>query len=242
MKEIDDLRAELDGIDDQIVDLAARRLAVVARIGALKAQNDRALFDRERERVVLERARRRARERGIPEEVGEAVVHTLVEAFILVSLATDVADPVQRLMAIHASAASGKKVTGQAKSAIPTDFPSFGAPWLMSGLALLYGRSRLADKLPPLANVVISNVPGPQVPLYLAGAKIATYTPVSIPAHGMALNITVQSYNGVLEFGLTACRRAVPDIGDLADCVANMRVPPGCSGCQPPRLVSRTSP
>lgn len=138
-------------------------------------------------------------------------------SFILVSLATQIDDPVERLKAIHSSAAAGKKVSGEVKGAIPTDFPSFGAPWLMSGMASLYGRSRLADRLPPLANVVISNVPGPQFPLYLAGAKVATYAPVSIPGHGMALNITVQSYNGVLEFGLTACRRAVPDIGDLAD-------------------------
>jgi len=138
-------------------------------------------------------------------------------SFILVSLATDVADPVDRLRAIHASAATGKKLTGEVKGAIPMDFPSFGAPWLMSGLASLYGRSRLADSLPPVANVIISNVPGPQVPLYLAGARIATYSPVSIPAHGVSLNVTVQSYNGQLEFGLTACRRALPDVADLAD-------------------------
>lgn len=138
-------------------------------------------------------------------------------SFILVKLATDHADPLQRLKAIHASANAGKQVSGQVKGAIPMDFPSFGAPWLMTGLASLYGRSRLADRLPPLANVVISNVPGPQAPLYLAGAKIASYSPVSIPAHGMALNITVQSYDGKMEFGLTACRRAVPDVADLAD-------------------------
>jgi WS/DGAT/MGAT family acyltransferase len=138
-------------------------------------------------------------------------------SFILVGLATEISDPVERLKAINASATAGKKVSGEVKGAIPTDFPSFGAPWLMSGLASLYGRSRLADRLPPLANVIVSNVPGPQFPLYLAGARIATYAPVSIPSHGMALNITVQSYNGTLEFGLTACRRAVPDIGDLAD-------------------------
>jgi diacylglycerol O-acyltransferase / wax synthase len=142
-------------------------------------------------------------------------------SFILVSLATDIKDPLERLRAIHASAASGKQVTGQVKGAIPMDFPSFGAPWLMTGLASMYGRSRLADRLPPLANVVISNVPGPQAPLYLARGRIATYSPVSIPAHGMALNITVQSYNGVVEFGLTACRRAVPDIADLADYIVD---------------------
>ncbi len=138
-------------------------------------------------------------------------------SFMMVSLATDIKDPLARLQAIHASAASGKKVSGQVKGAIPMDFPSFGTPWLMSGLASLYGRSRLADRMPPVANVTISNVPGPQAPFYLAGAKVATYSPVSIPAHGMALNVTVQSYNGAMEFGLTACRRAVPDIGDLGD-------------------------
>jgi len=102
------------------------------------------------------------------------------------------------------------------KSVMPTDFPSLGAPWLMSGLVSLYGRSRLADKMAPIANVVISNVPGANVPLYLAGGRMMTYFPVSIVVHGVALNITVQSYDGNLDFGLIACRRAVPDIRDLA--------------------------
>ena len=87
----------------------------------------------------------------------------------------------------------------------------------MAGLALLFGRSRISDSLPPVANVAISNVPGRHVPLYMAGAKLATYYPVSIPSHGVALNITVQSYNGSLDYGLTACRRAVPDVDDLVD-------------------------
>lgn len=138
---------------------------------------------------------------------------------MLVSLATDISDPLERLAAIHESSSEGKKLTGNVKAAIPMDFPSLGMPSLVSGLASLYGRSGLADKLPPIANVAISNVPGPSFPLYFAGARLATYFPVSIPGHGMALNMTVQSYNGSLEFGLTACRRAVPDIADLADYV-----------------------
>jgi WS/DGAT/MGAT family acyltransferase len=140
-------------------------------------------------------------------------------SMMLVSLATDISDPLARLAAIHDSSSEGKKLTGNVKAAIPTDFPSLGVPSLMAGLAALYGRSGLPDKLPPVANVAISNVPGPSFPLYFAGAKLATYYPVSIPGHGMALNMTVQSYNGSLEFGLTACRRAVPDIADLADYV-----------------------
>ncbi len=133
------------------------------------------------------------------------------------SLATNIADPIERLMAINASANVGKKLQLTVKGAMPTDFPSLGVPWIMTGLVSLYGRSRLANQLPPVANVAISNVPGPQFPLYFAGAKLAGFFPVSIPGHGIALNITVQSCNGSLEVGLTACRRAVPDVADLAD-------------------------
>jgi len=59
-------------------------------------------------------------------------------------------------------------------------------------------------------------VPGPQAPLYLAGARLLTLYPVSIPTHGIALNLTVQSYCGALDFGLTACRRTVPELAKLA--------------------------
>jgi hypothetical protein len=78
---------------------------------------------------------------------------------------------VERIKAISESSAAAKSLMGNVKAAIPTDFPSFGAPWLMSGLASMYGRSRLADRLPPVANLVISNVPGAQVALHFAGAS-----------------------------------------------------------------------
>lgn len=136
---------------------------------------------------------------------------------VTMNLASDRADPLQRLRAIAVSSGNAKALLGRVKAAIPTDFPMLAAPWLLSGLASLYGRSRLANVLPPLANVVISNVPGVPVQLYFAGAKIISYYPVSIPAHGMALNVTVESYNGRLDYGLIGCRRAVPDIADLAD-------------------------
>lgn len=137
-------------------------------------------------------------------------------SMMLVNLATDQADPKKRMRAIIKSSTDMKVTLSSVKSVLPTDFPSIGAPWLMSGLVSLYGRSKLADKMPPIANVVISNVPGPRVPLYLAGARMTTYFPVSIVTHGLALNITVQSYNGALDFGLIACRRAMPDVQDFA--------------------------
>ncbi|HSV51885.1 MAG TPA: WS/DGAT domain-containing protein, partial [Burkholderiaceae bacterium] len=133
-----------------------------------------------------------------------------------ISLASTIADPLQRLQAIRQSSAAAKAMTASMKSVIPTDFPSLGAPWLISGMASLFGRSKVANRLPPITNVAISNVPGPKFALYLAGARMLTYYPVSIAVHSMALNITVQSYNGSLDFGLTACRKALPDLPELA--------------------------
>ena len=131
------------------------------------------------------------------------------------SLASDIKDPIARLHAIRGSSETVKAVLNEMKTQLPTDFPSIGAPWLFSAMANMLARSRLANSMPAFANVVISNVPGPNISLYFAGAKqISTY-PVSIPYHGMALNITLQSYNGWLDFGLIGCRRAMPDIADL---------------------------
>jgi WS/DGAT/MGAT family acyltransferase len=134
---------------------------------------------------------------------------------VLATLATDLADPVARLAAIHASANAGKVLTSRARSVIPTDFPSLGAPWLLGAISSVYGRAQSLAAFPPLTNVVISNVWGPQSPLYLAGARMLTYWPVSIVMHGLGLNITVQSYCGSLDFGLIAARRTVPDMAPL---------------------------
>ena len=148
-------------------------------------------------------------------EAGNTEIRNQVSG-MLCSLATDVADPLERLKAIHASSVEAKEFSGKIKDVTPRDFSIFGARIVLQGAMGLYGRSGLADRLPPSANVVISNVPGPQTPLYLAGARLTTLYPVSIPTHGVALNLTVQSYCGALDFGLTACRRTVPELPKLA--------------------------
>jgi hypothetical protein len=66
-----------------------------------------------------------------------------------------------------------------------------------------------------VANVVVSNVPGPPVPLYLAGAKMLEYYPVSIVTHGLALNITIHSYAGNLDYGLIAAKKEVPKLAKM---------------------------
>ncbi|MDP1734659.1 MAG: wax ester/triacylglycerol synthase family O-acyltransferase [Sulfuritalea sp.] len=135
----------------------------------------------------------------------------------LVNLATNVADPQKRLQAIRDSAGATKSVARQAKSVIPTDIPLIGVPWLLGALASLYGRSSVVDTLPVLANVLVSNVPGPPVPLYVGGLRMTGYWPLSIVEHGVGLNITLMGYAGNLCLGFVVARCAVPDARQLAD-------------------------
>ena len=135
---------------------------------------------------------------------------------MLVSLATHIADPLKRLAAIHAASNRAKMLTGSMKSAIPTDMPSLGVPWLMAAGAALYRKAAEARRIPVIANVIVSNVPGPQVSLYMAGLEMRAYYPVSIVTHGLALNITIISYNGSLDFGLVADRKAMPNLRRFA--------------------------
>lgn len=156
---------------------------------------------------------------GVPVSLREAGDDTANNqaSMILVSLATDITDPVQRLKAINASSTSSKSTMNRFKAVILDDFPTFAAPWLVSGIASMVGRSGLVNLLPPAANVAISNVAGAPFPMYFAGALVTSYYPVSIASHGTALNVTVQSYNGRMDYGLIACRRAVPDITEIGD-------------------------
>ncbi|MDP1901958.1 MAG: wax ester/triacylglycerol synthase family O-acyltransferase [Rubrivivax sp.] len=138
----------------------------------------------------------------------------------LVNLGTHLADPLRRLAHIKAASAAMKSTMGRLRSILPTDYPSLGMPWLIEAATALYGKARVADRIPQVANLVISNVPGPAVPLYMAGAHMLTNYPTSIIVHGMALNITVQSYDRSLDFGLMADDQAMPDVRELADAIA----------------------
>jgi WS/DGAT/MGAT family acyltransferase len=126
-------------------------------------------------------------------------------------LPTDEPDPILRLRRIHAATGKIKQRVATFSELIPTDFPGLAAPFWATGLSRLWKQGRLSERLPPLANLVISNVPGPPVPLFLAGARVAEYYPLSIVTHGLGLNITVQSYAGSLEFGVLSCPDALPN-------------------------------
>ena len=135
----------------------------------------------------------------------------------LVSLGTHIADFKRRFAHVKAATAAMKATMGGLKSVLPTDFPSIGVPWLMEALTALYGRAKVAERIPVFANLTISNVPGPEVPLYIAGARVLSNWPTSICVHGVGLNITVQSFDQHLDFGLMADAQAMPDVRSLAD-------------------------
>src|SRR4051812_24112089 len=130
---------------------------------------------------------------------------------ILCNLATDIADPGDRLAAIHASMQQGKDLfAGLNQVQASAISAAMMAPLLLSMVP-----GGVAQLAPPPFNLIISNVPGPQQPLYFNGARLTGVYPLSIPTAGQALNITVTSYAGNMEFGLTGCRRSVPHLQRL---------------------------
>lgn len=125
----------------------------------------------------------------------------------------------QRLETIIGESTKSKELSHPMRALMPhlSNVSMLGAPILVQILALLYSRSNLSDVLPPQANVTISNVPGPRQTLYAAGAELLHIFPTSIPAHGLALNITVQSYCDQLDFGFIAGANVIPNLRPMAD-------------------------
>lgn len=129
---------------------------------------------------------------------------------VMVRLATDLADPADRLATISRSMKDGKEALS---SMTPTQIVAMSALGMAPSLVIpMLGLQRVVS--PPF-NLIISNVPGPRVPHYWNGAKLVGNYPVSIPINGMALNITCTSYAGNMGFGLTGCRRTVPRLQRL---------------------------
>jgi diacylglycerol O-acyltransferase / wax synthase len=134
-------------------------------------------------------------------------------SMMLSNLATDVADPVERLEKVRASMDAGKdRLAGTTQMQLVEYAGLLLAP-LATG-QLVRG---LATRQPPLFNVIISNVPGPRDPLYWNGLRLTGMYPLSAIADGYALNITLVSYDGNLEFGITADRTALPRVQRLID-------------------------
>ena len=131
--------------------------------------------------------------------------------FIIATLGTDIEDPLERLAAIRASVKAAKAhVQGLPRAAMTQYTIALMAPTILSLLSGLGGRTR------PVFNITISNVPGPDKPLYFRGAELLANYPVSVVTHGQALNITCHSYAGHMAFGFTGCHSTLPHMQHIA--------------------------
>jgi WS/DGAT/MGAT family acyltransferase len=132
-------------------------------------------------------------------------------------LATELDDPVERLFAVKEVMSGAKLVHRDIGGETLEEWAEFLAPSVLSGGARLYGRLRLAERMPPIYNLVVSNVPGPKFPLYIAGSRLVGMYPMGPIFDGAGLNVTVLSYLDAIDIGLMACREMVPELWNLAD-------------------------
>lgn len=132
-------------------------------------------------------------------------------SFIVATLGTDVEDAAERLDVIRASVRHAKEhVQSLPREAMMQYTVLLMAPTIVTLLSGIGGRTR------PMFNITISNVPGPDKPLYFRGARLEAIYPASIVTHGQALNITCESYAGFMNFGFTGCHASVPSLQKLA--------------------------
>src|SRR5947208_666286 len=162
---------------------------------------------------------------------------------MICSIATNVEDPKARLEAIIAQSTKSKEMSHPLRALMPqvSNLSMLGAPIVVQIMALLYSRTNLSDVLPPAANVTISNVPGPRQTLYAAGAELLHIFPVSISTHGLALNITVQSYRDQLDFGFIAGANIIPHVQVLCDLLPEEFAALQAAFAPPPDLTSAAS-
>ena len=138
---------------------------------------------------------------------------------IIAEIPTHIDDPIERVRAVHESMVASKQLFDAIPASSLTEFASFPPPAVFTRAMRMATRFQLGNRFQMPVNVTISNVPGPRQPLYSAGSKLLHYYPVSTIAEGQGLNITVQSYLDVLDFGLVSCRELVPDVWDLTDMI-----------------------
>lgn len=131
-------------------------------------------------------------------------------------LESNIEDPAERLQVI----AEGNSVAKQHSSAISAtllqDWSQFAAPAVFGAAMRVYASSRLSGAR-PVHNLVVSNVPGPQMPLFMLGCEVTAMYPLGPIFHGSALNMTVMSLSGKLNVGIVSCPELLPDLWNMAD-------------------------
>ncbi|WP_194819185.1 wax ester/triacylglycerol synthase family O-acyltransferase [Nocardia sp. XZ_19_385] len=159
---------------------------------------------------------------SVPVSVHEQSRHTAginKVSSLFSELGTDIADPVQRLRKVAEANQSAKDEHDLVGADFLQDWSKYAPPNTFQLAARVYSSLKLAEHHPVVHNLVVSNVPGPPMPLYFLGIKVDGMYPFGPVFHGAGLTITVLSNNGDLDFGFIACKELVPDIAALADAV-----------------------
>ncbi len=136
---------------------------------------------------------------------------------MFVHLPVHLADPVDQLRLIHEGTEGAKEVQSAVGAHMISDVVELMPPTLFGYLSRLYSQVGIADRLAPVHNLIVSNVPGSPVPLYFAGARVVGMYPFGPLMEGTGLNITVLSNDKDLHIGLIACPELVPHLDDLLD-------------------------
>jgi WS/DGAT/MGAT family acyltransferase len=133
---------------------------------------------------------------------------------MLAALPTHLDDPVGRLAVTRRVTMVAKSQQAFIPQGLVDEVSDFAPPAFTARAAKMLFASKVLHRLPAF-NVVISNVPGPNIPIYLAGAKVLAHIPVSVVTDGIGLNVTVIGYLDQLHFGLIAAREVVPDLDSI---------------------------
>lgn len=136
---------------------------------------------------------------------------------MFVRLPVQLDDPIEALRTINAETKAAKVMQSAIGADALQDVLQFIPPTLFNRAMRLYSGWNLADRHRPVHNLIVSNVPGPPIPLYAAGAQVVGVFPFGPLLEGAGLNITVLSNMGHVDFGVIACRELVPDVWDIAD-------------------------
>ncbi len=134
---------------------------------------------------------------------------------LFVHLPVHLADPLEQLAAIHAGGLGAKEIQASLGPGMIGDVVDIMPPPVFQFASTMYSRSGLADRMAPIHNLIVSNVVGSPVPLYLDGATVLAMFPFGPLMEGAGLNITVLSHVGTMNIGLIACPDLVPEPEEL---------------------------